>query len=76
MIPEARVMGIWVRKRGPNIEVLAEVDGLWRVLDKVPWGSFLAENEHSRIIEPQGIYRAPFDPVTNPAPTKGDEGHE
>lgn len=64
------VSGIWLRKNfahlGGEIEVLAEVDGVWRLLGTWPNDDGCI----SHIVEPAGIRSAPADtaPEAEPGP--------
>ncbi|HEV2929374.1 MAG TPA: hypothetical protein VGW74_11835 [Propionibacteriaceae bacterium] len=60
------VSGIWLRKKfahlGNDIEVLAEVDGVWRLL-----GTWTNDDGCiSHIMEPAKIRHAPPDPLVEP----------
>jgi hypothetical protein len=53
------VRGIWLRKIGDQVQVLAEVDNQWRlVIEERQDGNF------SHIVEPSGILSAPLDKTT------------
>lgn len=60
------VGGIWVRRAFPHLggklEVLAEVDGQWRLLHE--WND---DGVISHIFEPSGIRDAPPDPLEDTA---------
>ena len=50
--------GIWVRNKGSDhVEILAEVDGSWRLVATERIG----DGEVSNIIEPGGIFGSPKD---------------
>lgn len=52
------VRGIWLRKIGDSVQVLAEGDDGWRlVIEEAADGNF------SHIVEPSGILSAPLDPL-------------
>jgi len=51
------VTGIWVRSMGKYIEVLAEIDGEWRVV--IREFAPLDEMTISHIVEPSGMKKAP-----------------
>jgi hypothetical protein len=56
------VTGVWLRRIGAHAEVLAEVDGQWRLLAR----EYLDSN-FSHIVEPSLIRRAQIDlPTANP----------
>lgn len=56
--PYVAVRGIWLRKLGDQIQVLAEVDDGWRlVIEEHEDGPF------SHIVEPAGIKNSPLDLV-------------
>jgi hypothetical protein len=64
---QVSVGGIWLRKatyssnsKAEQLEVLAEVDGEWRLL----LISELDNGPISHIVEPGGIRSAPLDPLT------------
>ena len=59
MREEIRVGGIWLRRIGDRIQVLAEVDGRWSLVIDEGDGAGL-----SHIVETEGIRKAPLDPVT------------
>lgn len=63
------VGGIWIRKIGGDVQVLAEVSGLWRLLAVEP-----ADGAFSHIIEPGGILGAPADEVTADGHLGGPSG--
>lgn len=52
------VQGIWLRRRGDDIEVLAEVDGEWKLVI-----TEYADDPMSHIVEPSGIRSAGPDPL-------------
>lgn len=56
--PSIAVEGVWLRRVGDEMQVLAEVDGSWRLLVSEP-----VEGSCSHIVEPHGIRSAPFDKV-------------
>lgn len=51
--------GIWLRKNGEHAEVLAEINGEWRLLIAEH-----IEGPFSHVIEPAGMAKAPIDPLT------------
>ena len=54
------VSGIWLRWIEGMVQVLAEVDGKWRLLMEEPVDG---NPTFSHIYEPSGIRNAPFDPL-------------
>jgi hypothetical protein len=52
------VTGVWLRRVGDYAEVLAEVDGEWRLIIKEH-----VDGHFSHIVEPSGIHKAPPDYV-------------
>lgn len=53
------VTGIWLRRIGSEIHVLAELDGEWRlVIVDTPDGPI------SHIVEPAGMLQSPIDRIT------------
>lgn len=51
------VNGIWMRRRGLTVQLLAEVDGEWRLI-----ATEHMDGAFSHIVEPDGIANAPRDP--------------
>lgn len=52
---------VWIRKAGctnPNVQVLVEVDGVWRIIYSEPL-SHWTHGEVSHIVEPLGIDSSP-----------------
>lgn len=65
-IKTIEISGVWLRKSGigagAKIQVLAEVDGQFRLLREEKIDAF-TDGEVSHIIEPLGIRDAPRDPL-------------
>lgn len=51
------VTGVWLRTDGPWMEVLAEMDGQWRVIIRTY--APLNEQTISHIVEPLGMLQSP-----------------
>lgn len=55
------VSGVWLRTLGGQMQVLVEIDGVWRlVIDEY---APLREQSISHIVEPSGMLAAPVDPL-------------
>ncbi len=52
------VKGIWLRRVGDEVQVLAEGEDGWRIVITEP-----LDGQFSHIVEPGGIASAPLDPV-------------
>lgn len=57
-LAEISVSGIWIRRRGGKVQLLAEVEGEWRLLAEEPY-----DDNFSHIVEPGGIVNALPDSV-------------
>ncbi len=53
------VTGIWLRRIGDDIQVLAEIDGAWRIVIVE-----LHDGQFSHIAEPRWMLKCPLDTVS------------
>jgi len=62
MKTEFKATAVWVRRIGDEVQVLVEIDGVWRLAI-----TDYAENSYSHIAEGNGMDRWPEDPLTKAA---------